>query len=405
MDNAGITGGKIHYTEQNELDGHGMAHSNPSSSVIKIISGSKGRYPIKLGIVPERLAVTISRHSESYQGNKVQFLSYLTDGLSALKQKELLLTLLVDENAQDSHFPATPFPFFIAIFKQALQNKFVSIGDLTNLGAKGLFGFAGVGYSFVPSNFLGLTLSRPTLCCVLLTRHEWLIAQNYSFTRVLTHLGYTYKRFPFLPWVDRHRVNHVMNKAVLNSVLKSTAKLVLKNSSVFMAQGDTVILQLSRAALAPLSTMFRQHADGTPFALVLQLLSSHDGSLVWRAETDETEFNTAPQANGEALAGCFLLLTPGAGHDGATIREDGFSMLFREKSWEEFKSAVVRGQNWTTPGMQGAMNFAVYIGDMNQQVSTNVLSGLGNDISDSVDEKANVFSSWMDRIRALLSRE
>jgi hypothetical protein len=382
-----------------------MAQSSLSGSVIKIISGSKGKFPIKLGIVPERLAVTIFRHVEHYQGAQAHCLSYVTEGLLALGQKELLLSLLINENVEDSHFPSSPFPFFIAIYKQALQKKHVTMGDITNLGVKGLFGFVGVGYSFVPHNLMGFTSNRATLCCVLLTKHEWVIAQNYSLTRVLTLLEHMHKRFPFLPWVDRRRADQTMNKAVLNSILKNTPKTVVKNASVFMAQGDVVILQVPRETASRLSALLLSRTDKNSFALVLQLLPQHDGYLVWRAETGETEFNTAPNAHGAALAGGFLQLDPGGDNDGVSINEDGFCLSLCSSSWEAFKSALERGQKWGVKGEQGAMSFSLYIGEMGQQALSYASSLCIDDNTNSANENLGVLLTWFGRMRSLLRRD
>ena len=335
-----------------------MPQPAPSSNVIKIISGSRGRFPIKLGLVPDQLAVTIYLHEENSVAGKIPCWSYLTEGLTKLNQKEILLTLRVNQGEDRNKFQTSPLQIFLLLYKQALQQKTVDIGDTMKLGSKGLFSFPGAGFTFPLNNPTQLPLKRPTLSCVLLTEEEFITAQGAGFTRVLARMGYEQDHYPCLPWNNRERHGLRLRAMLQNSVLKDTIRLPLKHTACYMEDGETVVLNIPSSLSTYLNKAIAKTA-GKPLCLLTQLLPGHDGCLAWLPHKDTSQIVNAPNSAGEFIGGSFLMLNPEQANDGAVMLEDGFCANLTGQSWQMLQSALMNGTEMIVKGGGGHMHFAL----------------------------------------------
>ena len=72
--------------------------------------------------------------------------TYLTTGLAKCGQKEMSLSLLLEEDDDENEFPKTPIKIFQLLEKYARDGKTVDIADATKLGKTGLFGFTALDY-------------------------------------------------------------------------------------------------------------------------------------------------------------------------------------------------------------------------------------------------------------------
>jgi hypothetical protein len=190
------------------------------NNVIKIISGSKGQFPIKLGIVPNRLAVSIYLHYVPVGGKTVPCWSYVSDGFLSLKQKEIVFTLQSQEGEDTTKFPSQPLQLFLLLYKYATQ-KSIHAGDVIKLGEKGLFGFPALACTFPLVEIPNAPFTRPTLSAILLTKDEFLAAHTYGLTRVISRLGFEQKRYPCLAANARGRKSINWQPIVQKSQLKN----------------------------------------------------------------------------------------------------------------------------------------------------------------------------------------
>lgn len=370
-----------------------MAQIPAKNNVIKIISGSKGQYPIKLGIVPNQLAVTIYLHYTTIGGKSVPCWSYVSDGFLSLKQKEVVFTLKSREGEDTSKFPSQPLQLFLLLFKSAMQKKF-DIGDIVTLGDKGLFGFSGLGFIYPLVQIPNAPFQRPTLTALLLSKPEFVTAQTFGLTRVISLLGFEHKRFPCIPFNDRERKSLSLKTVVQKTILKSRNRVALKRSSVSMVDGDHVVLNIPLPLRPLVITALKKHAGNAPLCLTLQLSPQHDGVLVWSPNQNSTEMHMKPGAMGEAIGGSFLCLEPGHPVDAANIVEDGFAMQFSPNSWQLFLNAIVNGQNLHLPGSEGGMDFSINWSD---QLSIAQASANHELLDD--DEAGGFFARLVSRIK------
>ena len=334
---------------------------NPNN-VIKIISGSKGQYPIKLGIIPQKLAVSIYLHYVPVGSKTIPTWSYVSDGFISLKQKEIVFTLQSQEGEDTTKFPTQPLQLFLLLYKYAMQ-KAINAGDVIKLGEKGLFGFPAIACTFPLVDIPNAPFTRPTLSALLLTKDEFLTAHSYGLSRVVSRLGFEQKRYPCQAANARGRTSIDWQPVVQKSQLKNIPRTPIKQASVYMFGGDQVVLNLPAATRTALANAFKKHPPNKSLCLLMQLQAKHEGCLVWLPESDSTEMHTKVNAAGESIAGCFILLEPGQTNDGAAILEDGFVMNFTPQNWQQFVAAIATGQFLQIQGSDGGMDFILTWGD------------------------------------------
>lgn len=340
-----------------------MPQTNNSNNVIKIISGSKGHYPIKLGIIPNKLAVSIYFHNIVISGKSVPCWSYVSDGLISLKQKEIIFTLQALAGEDTSKFPTQPLQIFVLIYKTAAQQKLSNAGDVIPLGEKGLYGFLTIALMPPLVEIPNINFNRPMLSAVLLTKDESLVAKSFGLTRVISRLGYEQKRFPCQGANARDRQPINWQIGVQKSVIKNLPRTPVKQASVYLSAGEHVVLSLPTLLHTAMASAFKKHPPNKPLCLLTQLSPSQEGCLVWLADSGATEMHMRPNASGDSIGGSFILLEPGQTKDGAAILEDGFSMQFSPDNWSLFIDAVANKQFFHIQGSGGDMDFILTWGD------------------------------------------
>ena len=336
--------------------------SSKPSNVIKIISGSRGKFPIKLGISAGQLAVTIYLHEENSVAGKLACWSYLTEGLVNHNQKECLLTLRINANEDPNKFPMQPLQFFSYLLKHAQQKKTVDIGDAIKLGEKGLFGFVGMAFTYALNNPTQTPLRRPTLSCLLLTEAELLNAQQHGLSRVIARLGYEQDHFPCIPWNNRERPSLSLNNVTQLTTLNRAPKIPMKHTAVYMEDGETVVLNIPKRMRSYLLKA-AEGVKGDSLYLLTQIFPGNDGCMTWLPHKDSSQIVSAENSAGEAIAGCFLLFHKSADFNGASMLEDGFAMNVTATTWQALRSAMAAGQNMAIPGDKGNMSFQLLCSD------------------------------------------
>ncbi|MEJ2178947.1 MAG: hypothetical protein P8Y28_00580 [Gammaproteobacteria bacterium] len=217
------------------------------SSSIKILGGSIGNYPIKLELVPKRLSVSIYQQDLPGKGSHIPCWIFVSHGFAALKQRELVLILRINNTSQANKFPKTPLHLFMFLFKAVLQKKRFTIGDVVRFGDKGLMGFGGLGVTFSDVTLRQIQLPPHHLNCVLLTREEV----------------------------------------------------------------EKVVLVVAAAMHGAIVNFIKQQGNNARFGFITQLLPYHEGALVWLPEKDSIEMNVHPDLDGNVIAGSYVALTQG----------------------------------------------------------------------------------------------
>lgn len=367
------------------------------SNVIKIISGSRGKYPIKLGIGAEQLAVTIYLHEENSVAGKLSCWSYLTEGLVNFNQKECLLTLRINADENPNKFPMQPLQFFSFLLKHAMQKKIIDIGDTIKLGEKGLFGFAGMAFMFPLNNPTMAPIRRPTLSGILLTEAELFTAQQHGLSRVIARMGYEQDHYPCIPWNNRERQSLPLNNVTQLTALNNSPKIPMKHTAAYMEDGETVVLNIPKR-MRSFFLKADENLKSKSVCLLTRIFPGNDGCMTWLPHRDSSQIVSADGSAGETIAGCFLLFNKSADHNGASMLEDGFAMHITSSSWQALRSAMASGQNATIAGEKGNMNFQLLCTDKTTDMEKPFLR-LHTKTSDSDEQEEGFLGRLLGKFR------
>jgi len=148
---------------------------------------SKTTFPVRAELIPGSLTVTVYLHSVDTPGGPISCWSYVTDGLIAHHQKEVVFTLRRDRNERVDDFPQEPFQLFITFHQLAQQEKVVDEGGFTQFGARD---FLGHHLMYVhPHPLPGVEIPANAILALLVTKDEVLAVQEFGSTRVIARLG------------------------------------------------------------------------------------------------------------------------------------------------------------------------------------------------------------------------
>ncbi len=303
----------------------------------------------------------------------------MSDGLLAVGQKELALTVKREPDEPEAAYPRELLHLYEDVFRLAGQKKIVDEGDFTRLGDEGpgllRSDFRGVLYT-PPQRLEGVTTSGPYLTAIVVTAGEVDAAATFGFVRIMALLGQEHRFFPTTPWLDRRRPEIAGPQALSSSLLAKMRRVRLKSGSVrqeaapggkpaTLGQGATVVLRLEPEAKEELAQILAQVPPEEPVAFLVNPDPEADACMTWRPGQRAPVAIAAPGAVGARLAGNFIAFVPASGVDsGAQGIEDGFSVLLAKESWEKVRAALVRGEPITIPGAGDEMGFAVsWIGE------------------------------------------
>ncbi len=126
-------------------------------------------FPINLNASTD-LKVDIHLHEFFLGDRQRECWTYLTTGLTRYGQKEMSLSLLMEDDDDENEFPKTPIKIFQLLENYARDGNIVDIADATKLGKTGLFGFTAlyylpaIHYEGLPDcdNYLALMLVHQT---------------------------------------------------------------------------------------------------------------------------------------------------------------------------------------------------------------------------------------------------
>jgi hypothetical protein len=378
-------------------------NQKPQPSAIKILGGGIGNYPIKLELIPKRLIVNVYQQDLPGKGSQIPCWIFVTQGMAALKQHEIVLVLRFAQGEDGRKFPKTPLPLFLFLFKAVMQKKRFVTGDVIRFGERGLLGFAGMGLTFGNLNVRSNQLPQHYLSCMLLMREELVAAQTFGLTRVLSRMGFEANRFPFNPWNDTERRSLPMQALLQSSQVKGIKSLPLKQSSVNLVGGDKVVLLLSVAMHGVITSFIKEQGNVSQLGFITQLLPYHEGALVWLPEKDSIEMNVHPDSEGAIIAGSFVILTRGE-TSGAAMLEDGFNVQFDQESWMALRNAIARKQNVAITPSSGDMEFNLVWNTMsNPETDSGLnLAALG---AHDVTEESTAGSNWLGKFKRLIKRD
>jgi hypothetical protein len=294
--------------------------------------------PSTLAAIPGKLAVTFHAH-DALEGSVGNFLSAVTHGLSKHRQRELVVTLRLSANDDAAEKAHELSRFFATVHHWARQGQLVNAGELTQFGARGLFGQSDNGLLYTTARAIGgVDLPARALAAVLVDRAEARLAMDCGVYRVLTRIGEYQRHFPNPTWSDLERPS-VATLHESESLLAKVRRARTRAAS-FVVEGKRLRVLLSREVRADLRSSVASLPPGAPFALLTAPALSANAVLVWHPGQKAPRAISSDGSDGSRLSGCCLLIAPGGQKDQARIMEDGYSLLFSDESWALVSAAL-----------------------------------------------------------------
>lgn len=277
-----------------------------------------------------KLSVTFHAH-DTVEGSHGNFLTAVTHGLTAVGQRELVLTLRLDAAANEdvSGKLSEVSRFFSVVRGWARQRQFVAAGGVTQFGERALFGRSRSGLVYADARPIrGIELPPRALVAIVADEREVQTALDYGAYRVLARLGAELRHFPFPLWSDLSRPS-VASERENQSLLCKVARTRAPGVS-FVVEDERVLITLSPSVKALLGRGVAALPPGAPFALLTKPAPSANAWLVWHPGQREPLSISLDDTVASRVTGSCLLITPGAEKDEGRSFEDGYSLELSE---------------------------------------------------------------------------
>lgn len=301
-------------------------------------------FPITANL-DESLKVEIHLH-QLYLGDRDRYCwTYLTRGMKTHQQREMCLSLLVEDEGNTEDFPKTPIKMFQLLAERTSSGRTVVSGDSTRLGQKGIFGFPSLFY--VPSiQYEGLPSVDEYLGLILVHQEEYDYARQYGLTRFLSRLGKFCSSFPYPTWNTPARPSLFPSSTRELSIL-SDASHVLADYSYAHQLGSVLQLQLHQKDADQVQKALAGLQQDQVAVINTAFSPRCDASLYWQEGQEHPGAYAAPEATTGMLGGSFVSLGFSQLPE-LSIEEDGFSVVFSLTDWEALCQAIGNEESYET---------------------------------------------------------
>jgi len=319
------------------------------------IAAGPNDFPIDVAIVPG-LSARVFLHVLSPPSGPVWCWSYVTRGLEAYRQREVVFTVGIDAGGDAGRVPTEPLRFAATLQYLAGQGRVVDAGGLSQLGGAGFLGRPAITYARAEP-MAGVELPAGALAAVLITADEIAVYQTFGQARLLALLGQSYRYYPFPPWADLQRGSVTSMASNEGSLLGQVPRAAVTGAA--RIEGERLALRLHPSSAALLHQLLSGIGAGSVFALTMSIDPEADGCLVWQAGQPGPSAITPPSSRGAHLAVGFLAVLPDQPADGGQFFEDGFAMFLTSSSSQALREALATGRAMRIPGQGGKMSLSV----------------------------------------------
>jgi hypothetical protein len=314
-------------------------------------------WPVELEIVPGKLSARVYLHDIDFRGRPIACWSYVSHGLTALEQAEIVFTLRRDPDEPSDGFPQDPLHLLATIYQLADNGQRVGPGDVTGFGDRS---FLGHHLLYVEARPLdGVPLPRSCLAALLITADELRAVAQFGSTRVLALMGHASGYYPFPPWADRRRPGLSLARTFEQSVLSKQIPRVASPDICVAVESNEIIVSALRGAQPPWRDRLGDLPDDVPLALLTALDPTANGCLVWVPGQSAPEAITPQGSDGSRLCGCFVVFIPEQPDNGGRMHEDGVVMELIADSWKAVRSALIEGRDVRVPAAGTDMSLAL----------------------------------------------
>ena len=310
----------------------------------------------RVELVPDQLFARVYLHEIASQHGRVQCWSYVSEGLAALHQTEIVFTLRRDPGEPSDRVPNEPFQLFATIHQLAESGQRVTSGSFTELGDGGFFGHHLLYVEAQP--IAGVTLPSPCLTAVLVTADELRAVREFGSTRVLARLGQAASHYPFPPWSDRRRRGLSLERTLEASLLSRVARASAHDAHVGL-HDQQITLAVVRSEQGSWKDRLAQIPETVPLALLTAFDPAANGCLVWVPGQKAPEAIIPPGSDGSRVCGCFVVFVAEQASCGGKLLEDGFAIELTSEAWRQIRRALIEGKELSLPATGDRMGFAL----------------------------------------------
>ncbi len=276
-------------------------------------------FPIRIN-ASTGLQVEVFLH-EFYLGDRNRKCwTYITKGLAAHNQREMTVSLLLEDEDQEADFPKTPVKIFQLLETTARDGKVVDIADSTRLGKTGFFGFAAV-YYLGAIQYEGLPDLADHLALMLVHQSEYEFAKKYGFTRLLARIGKFCSSFPYPTWNSRQRPALFADNHIEDTILENIDTHTLSSNTAELVGAKVLLTVDFRDRDQLLESM--GNLSSRPFALHTSLSYDVNAGLSWEPGQEMPGAYTAPDE--VTHIGAAFVQFESAKTTSSFLVEDGFS--------------------------------------------------------------------------------
>jgi len=317
-------------------------------------------FPVQVELIPGKLKVRIFLHVIDSQKGPVPCWSYVTEGLWAHGQKELIFTLSRKPNEKPLDYSRDLLNLFKNVYELAKQGRLVNVGDYSEFGPSGFLGrsdLRGIGY-VTPQILQGVKVLGPHLAGIFLTDEELAIAKSLGVTRVMANLGWAYRYYPCPPWFERDRSSVLLSKPMQeHSILTHMGRGPVQGAWILLDHEKQLFLSVLPAARSKLQALLTKSPPRAPLALLIEADPRANACMVWAPGQSGLSAITSPNSDGLVRTGNFLALVPGQPENEFRYVEDGFSLMLTDASWKVIREAMASGKPVSVPITKSGMNF------------------------------------------------
>ena len=314
--------------------------------------GGGGLFPLTLPLHGLPAGITIYSHTIETAAGPIDCWSYVTRGLEAFGHREIVVTLKRERGEASAEYPDDPLAFVTAIVPLAQQGSLAEPGSFSQFCPGGWL-FGGHVMYIEAQPLPGVDVPPRALAAILITGDELETLSAYGATRVLSRLAREATYYPCPPWSDRARVNRAIPREA-ETILRGVPRVNASGTSA-LYDGRNLRVSISADGRAGLQQALAPWTVDVPIALLTDIGPFADGCLVWEPGLTGLNAVAPPNAKGERVAGCFVLIAAGAAENEMRIIEDGFALMLTNDAAAALREALMNAREFRVMTAAGSI--------------------------------------------------
>lgn len=253
--------------------------------------------------------------------------TFVSQGLSAVGQKEVVFTIKRRPTESQLEYPKEPLEWFQILFDFAQNGQIVDCFQQTTFRRDGFLGRSDIrAILYYPPTVLSNVpldyLPEERLHAIALTAAEVDVMERCGLMRVISSLGYSERYFPITPWIDRDRQSSV-TMAEMERSIRSLIPFWDDRSTSAFRRGTDIVLHIPQKSESEIQALMNGLRLGDAIGISsVPYGDSDSGVLYGRAD------GNTPKGYGVGLR-CtnlaFIVFCPEQDKDQFMLTEDGYS--------------------------------------------------------------------------------